>query len=140
MVRFIMIKCRPKRSREQAFTFQYGQIYYLAEKPRGEAVRQIYIPIWLDLLFKSECKANNHNRHLHSNMVRFIINAEIFGYRPVYDIYIPIWLDLLFVYQTIIACQTHSFTFQYGQIYYLWITYPERTVIVIYIPIWLDLL
>ena len=33
------------------FTFQYGQIYYKAEKNFQNILWKIYIPIWLDLLF-----------------------------------------------------------------------------------------
>ena len=55
------------------FTFQYGQIYY---KKYEEAIAD-----W--------------DKHLHSNMVRFIINIEISDWSG-----LPV------------------FTFQYGQIYY----------------------
>ena len=35
--------------------------------------KNIYIPIWLDLLLKSDKKESLAKCHLHSNMVRFII-------------------------------------------------------------------
>ena len=38
-------------------------------------LHQIYIPIWLDLLFSSLKSSNLNFSHLHSNMVRFIIGV-----------------------------------------------------------------
>ena len=35
--------------------------------------RKIYIPIWLDLLFKKDYTKIADDSNLHSNMVRFII-------------------------------------------------------------------
>ena len=77
----------------------------------------IYIPIWLDLLYKYIHRKilKNENLHsnmvrfiidyklitlgvinnLHSNMVRFIIQIDYFRQAYGYIIYIPIWLDLL---------------------------------------------
>ena len=36
----------------------------------------IYIPIWLDLLYSNVPNGFFYNLYLHSNMVRFIINAK----------------------------------------------------------------
>ena len=38
---------------------------------------EIYIPIWLDLLFINFCNSNTEQKHLHSNMVRFIILRQL---------------------------------------------------------------
>ena len=52
MVRFIIQKKRPHYHMILLFTFQYGQIYYSKETPSLSYDIIIYIPIWLDLLFK----------------------------------------------------------------------------------------
>ena len=80
----------------KSFTFQYGQIYYTIQLfPNLQRVF-IYIPIWLDLLLMQREDNAVQRRNLHSNMVRFIIR------------------DLIaFLLYSI------TFTFQYGQIYYL---------------------
>ena len=57
------------------------------------------------------------DENLHSNMVRFIIYKR-------------------FIKTTNII----TFTFQYGQIYYINDSYYKFSIVVIYIPIWLDLL
>ena len=57
------------------------------------------------------------NEDLHSNMVRFIIS-----------------------YHFSIFLNFSSFTFQYGQIYYLKAIHKDFEYLCIYIPIWLDLL
>ena len=57
--------------------------------------RDIYIPIWLDLLSVFQKRDQHQQINLHSNMVRFIINKTIVGYQTNFSIYIPIWLDLL---------------------------------------------
>ena len=77
------------------FTFQYGQIYYINDSYYKFSIVIIYIPIWLDLLCLKEKELWRMSNYLHSNMVRFIINA--------------------------IAATGEiaiTFTFQYGQIYY----------------------
>ena len=53
--------------------------------------KKIYIPIWLDLLFKDVNSSNASYDNLHSNMVRFII------YKSFSKVYVRF-----------------SFTFQYG--------------------------
>ena len=50
MVRFIIAVRRRAYDLEQAFTFQYGQIYYIPEQKFQQIDYFIYIPIWLDLL------------------------------------------------------------------------------------------
>ena len=55
----------------------------------------IYIPIWLDLLYITEKKIILLYAYLHSNMVRFIIKDSERLYNESNNIYIPIWLDLL---------------------------------------------
>ena len=99
------------------FTFQYGQIYYFLTYHKSIYLPQIYIPIWLDLLFIIAPTFQGGATDLHSNMVRFII---------IYDFPFPIL--------------NHLFTFQYGQIYYPFDFFRMESDIVIYIPIWLDLL
>ena len=51
MVRFIIKTININAKRKNLFTFQYGQIYYYTKKKYEEAITDIYIPIWLDLLF-----------------------------------------------------------------------------------------
>ena len=99
------------------FTFQYGQIYYHIPNASTLLVLCIYIPIWLDLLlvFESPLILRIHN--LHSNMVRFII-----------------------IYKIDLPPLTLKFTFQYGQIYYIFVWFVICNIVGIYIPIWLDLL
>ena len=79
------------------FTFQYGQIYYSNQKSYCWEFNNLYIPIWLDLLFSSIPLTGTGSAKL----------------------YIPIWLDLLSPAQAQIMSSGNSFTFQYGQIYYL---------------------
>ena len=73
MVRFIIADTEGTKQNLNKFTFQYGQIYYLA------------LVVSLDL----------NPPDLHSNMVRFIINQLVFLLPLRLQIYIPIWLDLL---------------------------------------------
>ena len=83
----------------------------------NNSIPLIYIPIWLDLLFQNYFQFLHFLAHLHSNMVRFIIE-----------------------YGIMVLGITEEFTFQYGQIYYVGITIQQTAGEVIYIPIWLDLL
>ena len=57
---------------ETVFTFQYGQIYYIAYTSGYTNKKFIYIPIQLDLLSNDQLDS-----------------------RALTVIYIPIWLDLL---------------------------------------------
>ena len=41
-----------------------------------EGKYDIYIPIWLDLLFMTPTEIVERGKHLHSNMVRFIIGTK----------------------------------------------------------------
>ena len=52
MVRFIMIDTLLRIAASKLFTFQYGQIYYNFLINFITILTIIYIPIWLDLLFK----------------------------------------------------------------------------------------
>ena len=99
------------------FTFQYGQIYYYIYPYACLKQSNIYIPIWLDLLFLYMLLVFLPVMNLHSNMVRFIIRLTL-----------PYYLLLV------------QFTFQYGQIYYFVFIVKFISVKYIYIPIWLDLL
>ena len=100
MVRFIIDIIQQLFYFKIVFTFQYGQIYYSLIIFVKSLILQIYIPIWLDLLFFNNlCKIFDFT-NLHSNMVRFIIEIG-------YD-YVVSYL---------------KFTFQYGQIYYLQVIY-----------------
>ena len=140
MVRFIIRNVYPDIYRFIRFTFQYGQIYY-----------------FFALLGMRDIFCN-----LHSNMVRFIINAlrELekqnkeftFQYGQIYyqkkmsqtlfflRIYIPIWLDLLSIYMihnVYVAAYLHS-----NMVRFIIIKNISNNIIMryIYIPIWLDLL
>ena len=62
---------------------------------RKKSKSEIYIPIWLDLLFQLYEWKVIHSIYLHSNMVRFIINELEIIKKFATKIYIPIWLDLL---------------------------------------------
>ena len=96
MVRFIMRKSFLFIIIAKRFTFQYGQIYYSCKSFNMLFSLVVYIPIWLDLLFKKnkyKCKKEKPFTFqygqiyygtisqqayrilfcLHSNMVRFII-------------------------------------------------------------------
>ena len=121
----------------------------------------IYIPIWLDLLFRSD------DVHYTSSKIYIPIWLDLLWSLKVcqfseYEIYIPIWLDLLlkanyqnttqnidlhsnmvrFIINEIcyIVDSIPAFTFQYGQIYYQSKLQFKNNRPIIYIPIWLDLL
>ena len=53
-------------------------------------------------------------RYLHSNMVRFIIQAIALFEVYLCYIYIPIWLDLLLETEIQAGIPNIKFTFQYG--------------------------
>ena len=53
MVRFIMRYCVLRYEVMFLFTFQYGQIYYVVILACPRLRSNIYIPIWLDLLFRN---------------------------------------------------------------------------------------
>ena len=118
MVRFIMITLNNDNYYLKKFTFQYGQIYYPFPTDSISNSQYIYIPIWLDLLFKLRTKLQ----------------------KWLGIIYIPIWLDLLSTNATTFTHEITTFTFQYGQIYYLNYLCSQYSLSSIYIPIWLDLL
>ena len=140
MVRFIIPSNEALQYPIPLFTFQYGQIYYSKDTKQTKHFKTIYIPIWLDLLSIQDKSIYLQQKHLHSNMVRFIISPPFILIPTSFPIYIPIWLDLLFQNLHIIALlhkYLHSnmvrfiiekdennkvsgkeFTFQYGQIYY----------------------
>ena len=73
MVRFIIDDNSIIQIAKSQFTFQYGQIYYITKSKSSNKRRYIYIPIWLDLLFKEPVSRGESKAYLHSNMVRFII-------------------------------------------------------------------
>ena len=95
MVRFIIDLSQEHVFTAEAFTFQYGQIYYDVYKARDNLRKPIYIPIWLDLLYNWTEARFFSIEDLHSNMVRFIIAKQIAD-----------------------TTKRYTFTFQYGQIYY----------------------
>ena len=117
MVRFIIIVKPLSSYSAYKFTFQYGQIYYHHSVFYFVFKVFIYIPIWLDLLCFLPLLSFLPLAHLHSNMVRFII-------------------EVIATAETELA----KFTFQYGQIYYLCCQFSSLYNFPIYIPIWLDLL
>ena len=104
MVRFIMRSMDKTRMPTMLFTFQYGQIYYNNKLKTKDNLYNIYIPIWLDLLQEVQSKEHHRYRHLHSNMVRFIIRFITRTYIHGRSIYIPIWLDLLSRYRARKCC------------------------------------
>ena len=53
MVRFIIFLAPNTVLVIKLFTFQYGQIYYAFELDENGAFKNIYIPIWLDLLLNN---------------------------------------------------------------------------------------
>ena len=95
MVRFIIDLSQEHIFTAEAFTFQYGQIYYYEVDVYKDKQPIIYIPIWLDLLQELYKPILKRQIYLHSNMVRFII-----GFCPSFTL------------------SNIKFTFQYGQIYY----------------------
>ena len=95
MVRFIIKYLQVAKRRSQRFTFQYGQIYYARSNNNDYIYNSIYIPIWLDLLYKQRMPTMLGVTDLHSNMVRFIIRRKRNK-----------------------KSALSLFTFQYGQIYY----------------------
>ena len=96
MVRFIIHNVPGLVLLMSVFTFQYGQIYYVYSQQLFALPASIYIPIWLDLLCRNTKNVRWGILNLHSNMVRFIICLK-----------------------QSICKYLSSFTFQYGQIYYL---------------------
>ena len=76
MVRFIMAYRFLTEYENLTFTFQYGQIYYTLPKNRTPFPKNIYIPIWLDLLCGIVALIANFETDLHSNMVRFIMHSS----------------------------------------------------------------
>ena len=99
MVRFIIskdfiISCIMKK-----FTFHYGQIYYVDDTIERSQFLVIYIPLWLDLLFKNRFLRIHDERDLHSTMVRFIMSSRAIAFEELCEIYIPLWLDLLYNFE-----------------------------------------
>ena len=47
----------------------------LQKKWNEQQQKNVYIPIWLDLLFFDKYRNNLSNNSLHSNMVRFIMRC-----------------------------------------------------------------
>ena len=99
------------------FTFHYGQIYYSPYTVQSAWSGDIYIPLWLDLLFRVRACFIHLVYNLHSTMVRFI-------------------MERLFMKKNSVA----EFTFHYGQIYYFRLFDFFTFLFIIYIPLWLDLL
>ena len=99
----------------------------------------IYIPIWLDLLLHTKNKKNKKIFYLHSNMVRFIIGKATSDFEQPSTFtfqYGQIYYMIKYFFSPVLQ----SFTFQYGQIYYFIFIRFVICNVVIYIPIWLDLL
>ena len=77
----------------------------------------IYIPIWLDLLFKQQATT------------KYVRHKFTFQYGQIYYARVNNQASTL-----------KEFTFQYGQIYYKTRSIDKNDARNIYIPIWLDLL
>ena len=73
MVRFIIREQLSEAISKNQFTFHYGQIYYYGFQHFFFGNSDIYIPLWLDLLFYSIILFFDFKKDLHSTMVRFII-------------------------------------------------------------------
>ena len=162
MVRFIMLNPACCKFCQNEFTFHYGQIYYANFRNSYGSAYQIYIPLWLDLLFVSAIgvKIYDYLFTFHYGQIYYII--VIYMNYSKREIYIPLWLDLLqiylidvanndkdlhstmvrFIIEDFIAFQKSKnlFTFHYGQIYYKSEAITEKLILKIYIPLWLDLL
>ena len=117
MVRFIIMAVGGPIKYVNLFTFHYGQIYYQDNIAKIFYILNIYIPLWLDLLYSINRCVLFQTKNLHSTMVRFIIS-----FRHYSDIIIA------------------RFTFHYGQIYYIKKASTKILHEKIYIPLWLDLL
>ena len=117
MVRFIIYRFYRTVYACYWFTFQYGYIYYEERQSVSGCLSNIYIPIWLYLLWGRDYRLQN---------------GEI--------IYIPIWLYLLSIGNAIGSPNCWKFTFQYGYIYYKHKRKTHTSQLAIYIPIWLYLL
>ena len=117
MVRFIINLTCDEIEMMKRFTFHYGQIYYHKLIVRFLHIANIYIPLWLDLLYMRDNLRTFLTINLHSTMVRFII----------------VYYDNFKTYML-------RFTFHYGQIYYSVEDTRRRQSYEIYIPLWLDLL
>ena len=122
----------------------------------------IYIPIWLDLLWQIISVIYKVIKHLHSNMVRFIIGRNnitsgtsrefTFQYGQIYyvDYILYVGMSVYHLHSNMVRfiilllsrtrTYLYRFTFQYGQIYYLGQNSFQVQLYRIYIPIWLDLL
>ena len=124
--------------------------------------KNVYIPIWLDLLLLLLLYSSYSFLCLHSNMVRFIILAIMragiffqmftFQYGQIY--YVSNVIIKSFSVQSLHSNMVRFiinieisewsglpvFTFQYGQIYYMKYVKRYRIKYQVYIPIWLDLL
>ena len=66
--------------------------------------QNIYIPLWLDLLYQAYRQARRKARNLHSTMVRFIIYKNESDDGSEEFIYSPLWLDLLCRQQRSCSC------------------------------------
>ena len=77
------LKALPSKFTLLIFTFHYGQIYYTFQIFNKYRRIDIYIPLWLDLLYITKTMPSRNGFDLHSTMVRFIINKDfIFANEP----------------------------------------------------------
>ena len=96
MVRFIMLNPACCKFCQNEFTFHYGQIYYANFRNSYGSAYQIYIPLWLDLLFVSAIgvKIYDYLFTFQYGQIYYII--VIYMNYSKREIYIPLWLDLLY--------------------------------------------
>ena len=96
MVRFIIKIISSLFILSVLFTFHYGQIYYSYHISFSAFISEIYIPLWLDLLFVRLflIKPNRELFTFHYGQIYYTNLSEKF--LLVKRIYIPLWLDLLF--------------------------------------------
>ena len=117
MVRFIMQFAKAALLKEIKFTFHYGQIYYHYIIYVWEITFYIYIPLWLDLLYKCCYSLLPLLLHLHSTMVRFIISSLSFTIILLSHLHSTMVRFIIIIYP-IYQLLLMPFTFHYGQIYY----------------------
>ena len=96
MVRFIIDRYILGLWVNAEFTFQYGQIYYVGNFCMYSEKIQIYIPIWLDLLFITSPGINSIEYIFTFQYGQIYYLCCQFSSFYDFPIYIPIWLDLLY--------------------------------------------
>ena len=162
MVRFIIMRKYSGIDLYSTFTFHYGQIYYIQLNARRYDEIEIYIPLWLDLLFKNggikegimqiftfhygqiyyalkqNCKLRACGFTFHYGQIYYLCSQVA---RLLLSSYLHSTMVRFIIFKFVRSGMIESeFTFHYGQIYYINIIIFYLPRIFIYIPLWLDLL